>query len=114
MLKITIIRKICLIAATFALLWHFVPLRAEAQSVFPPFGGAILTVKPCNTGLWITIGPPNPGSFMIMPGTILYLYDAFHPVAETLGLYDPVTVPCVVGVVPIGGGFHVVMVGTSL
>jgi hypothetical protein len=112
--KIALLRKVCVIAGVAALVWHFIPLRSQAQSVLPPFGGAIITVVPCNTGLWITIGPPTPGSFMIMPGTILYLYDAFHPIAETLGLYDPVTVPCVVGVVPVGGGFHVVMVGTSL
>ena len=110
-----IIRKICLIAAIFTFLWHFVPLRAEAQSVFLPFGGPIATVVPCNTGLWITIGPPNPGSFMIMPKTLIYLYRVFLPDVLTLGLYDPVPVPCVVGVLPpVGIGFDTIMIGTSV
>lgn len=107
-------RKICTVMAVTALLWHFVPLRGEAQSIFQSFGGPIITEVPCNTGLWITVGPPNPGSFMIMPGTILYLYSAFHPAAQTLGLYSLVTVPCVVGIVPVGGGSQVMMIGTGL
>ena len=114
MVRVAFIRKIGAVVAVTTLLWHFIPLQSEAQTVFPPFGGPIITVAPCNTGLWITVGPPNPGSFMIMPGTLIYLYEAFHPGAETLGLYDPVPVPCVVGILPIGIGFHTIMVGTSL
>ena len=91
-----------------------IPKQAQAQSVVLPFGGTMITVVPCNTGLWITVSPPVPGSFMIMPTTLIYLYYLFHPGALALGGYLPITIPCVVGVVPVGGGFKVIEVGTSL
>lgn len=88
----------------------------EAHAVILPFGGPILTVVPCDTGLWITVGPPGPGSLMIMPppATLVYLYDVFLPKVMVLGNFDVVTFPCVVGIVPVGVGNHVLQIGTSL
>lgn len=95
--------------------FHF-PERAQAQTelVLRPSGGPIITVVPCNTGLWITVGPPGPASLMIMPTTLVYLYKIFHPAGLVLGGYFPITIPCVVGVIPVGGGFKTMIIGTSL
>ena len=92
--------------------------QADALRPFNmPFGGPLLTVVPCDGGLWITVGPPAilPNSFIILAGgTLVYRYGAFHPGANVIGTWDEVGIPCIVGVVPVGFGVHVLMIGTSL
>lgn len=78
-----------------------------------PFGGRILFVRPCNTGLLLTIGLPRGGEYMLMPFSRVYLYGVFSPGSWTLGLAGPTPVVCVVGKFPVGAGLPILMVGTS-
>ena len=89
-------------------------LASAQSSIGRPIGGRILTVSPCDTGLWITVGPPLPGSFMIMPTTRIFKFGSFRPGAFVLGLSVlGAEAPCIVGVVPVGVGEVMSVVGTS-
>ena len=54
------------------------------------FGGKILHVTPCATGMLLTIGPPRPGLFMWMPTTLTFSwYQQWRPGPWALGTYVP-------------------------
>jgi len=99
------------------------PYRTYAQL---PFGGFNIISIPC-----FYVGAPLPYGFltfilpagvsppnlMIMtpPLTVWFAYfDPIVPTVPLLGLYDPVPIGCVVGLIPIGAGFHVLEVGSGL
>ena len=71
----------------------FSPIAAEAAGL--PFGGQILLIFPCITGLKITVGPPRGGVFMYIPGaSFSYAYGPPRRVGQwLLGLYGP-PAPC--------------------
>lgn len=87
------------------------PLGASAKIAF---GGLIGFVQPCNTGYLLTVGTPRPGFYMLMPGSLVFAYRVFVPSAWILGIAAPATVPCVLGKIPMGAGFPIIMAGTSL
>jgi hypothetical protein len=96
--------------------------KAHAQTApFIPFGGRSLFVVPCTCtpGFFLVgVGLPRPGAFMYGPNTLLYSQYNIFPPAWQLGRALPTTIPCLVytgsGCVPVGVGFPVVQVGTSL
>jgi len=101
-----------------ALVLIFLLLFANAANAQfgTPFGGRILTVTACDSGFWITVGPPVPGSIMIVPGTIIFPHRVFRIGAWVLGTtpFGPIAqVPCVVGIVPVGSGYPASVIGTS-
>lgn len=98
-----------LLAATALML--FLPFGSQAQK---PFGGRILVVRPCNTGLLLTVGPPRGGEYMLLPGSSVYAFGVFKPATWVLGLAAALPVVCVLGKIPIGAGLRIIMVGTSL
>ena len=64
-----------------------------------PFGGPILTLIPCsNAAIYVVLGPPTPGPYVWMPGTISYAYGPPSFVGQyLLGLAVPGAGVCVVG-----------------
>ena len=76
-----------IIISVIALSFIFLPKPAEA---FLGFGGRILHVAPCADGTLLTIGPPRPGLFMWMPGTLTFSwYQQWRPGPWALGIYFP-------------------------
>jgi len=90
---------------------------ANAQAAGIPFGGPVTITIPCDGGMLVTVGPPVPTTIFVsvafMATPLFFLYRALHTGAFWLGLYEPVPIPCIVGLVPIGAGFNVIMAGTS-
>lgn len=90
-----------------------------------PFGGFNIISIPCFVGdsppygyltyeIPVSVSPPNL-MFITPPLTIWYSYDdPIVPTVPLLGLYDPVPIECVVGIVSIGYGFDVLGVGSGL
>ncbi|QQG44870.1 MAG: hypothetical protein HYW89_02550 [Candidatus Sungiibacteriota bacterium] len=91
--------------------------RAQAGAAFLPFGGRITFVSPCTTppGFLITVvGISGPRSVVVMtPGTLIFLFGAFHPGAWALGTHAPSPTVCFVGPLPAGAGFPAAIIGTS-
>ncbi len=81
-----------------------------------PFGGRITSITPCNTGTWITVGPPRPASLLWIPGVSLtYLQGPPRHVGQwVLGMANTASAPCVVGIYVIGYGLIIRQIGTSL
>jgi len=82
------------------------------------FGGRILYTVPCVTGMLVAIGPPRPGLFMWMPGTLTFSwYQQWRPGPWALGTYFPggaCVCPyyqCWAGAIPALG--TMIMIGTS-
>jgi len=105
-------------AVIVATLWG-APFWGAAPPAFAqlgiPFGGPTIIPIPCTDAvLWLIVGPPSPGSYMVTPATVIYLYGLFHPLSNNLGFYEPVPIICFEGPIPIGEGFYVFEVGTSL
>src|SRR3989344_1391820 len=71
----------------------FSPITTEAAGL--PFGGPILLLFPCITGIKVTVGPPRGGIFMYIPGaSFSYAYGPpRRPGQYLLGLYGP-PAPC--------------------
>lgn len=71
---------------------------AQSVPAGVPFGGPILTLIPCSNGaIYVVLGPPTPGPYVWMPGTISYAYGPPSFVGQyLLGLAMPGGV-CVVG-----------------
>lgn len=93
----------------------FLPKPVEAVL---GFGGRILKVVPCATGLLITIGPPRPGLFMWMPTTLTFdWWYRLRPGPWALGTYFPGGVcvcpyfQCWAGAIPALG--TMITIGTS-
>lgn len=86
-----------------------IPLRAHALI---PFGGMTLLIRPCNTGLLATVGPPRPGEYMWTPATRTYLYGPPSPGRWLLGNAAPPTL-CFLGIHYIGAGPIMIMLGSS-
>ncbi len=97
-----------------------VPQSSAAIGILPtvvPFGGPIVKIIPCSKppGLLLTIGPPLPAEVIVVTGrTLIFLFGSFRPGAYALGIADPAPTPCIVGLVPVGAGFIVRFIGTSL
>ena len=81
------------------------------------FGGIVTAVQPCNTGLLAYVASPKPPyvtPVMWLWGELPFLsYLPPHPKQQLLGKLAPVTVPCVLGVVPYGVGFPIIYHGSS-
>jgi hypothetical protein len=89
----------------------FFPLKTNAVG---PFGGSILEIEGCNTGLKILLGPPTAGYFMFLPSTIFFpLGPPSHTGQWLLGMSGPPT-PCFDGPVVIGYGDAIIFHGSSL
>ena len=89
------------------------PLSASAA--FFSFGGRVLTVTPCSSGLYVTIFPAGifPIAYIWTPATITFSAGPPRtPGQQILGLYD-IPYVCFVGKVPLFG-LRMFMVGTSL
>jgi len=56
---------------------------------FLVFGGRIINTVPCDNGFLLIIGPPKPGLFMWMPGTLTYSWYQLRPPAWALGSFVP-------------------------
>jgi len=67
--------------------------------------------------VWITVGPPVGGSYMVVPGTKIYREYQIEVGRWVLGNSIPTMVPCIKKVGPIcapaGAGFPITIVGTS-
>lgn len=77
---------IFLIAASLALFNFSFAQETAVKAGKKPFGGRILTTTVCNTGFWITVGNPKPGSFLIMPNTLQFGSKTYRPGAWVIGL----------------------------
>lgn len=77
------------------------------------FGGKILYVQQCNDGPLFYVGPPRPGVFKIVPGSLIYAWWSITQNVWTLGYGRGSVVPCILGKFIMGFGFPVVMMGTS-
>jgi hypothetical protein len=92
-------------------------VRAAIKLTPHPFGGRILTAVPCTCSLtiWITVGPPVGGSFMITPATRVYRNYSPVPGKWTLGLADIEPLPCLTKPFcePVGAGLPIRIMGTS-
>lgn len=75
-----------MIISFIALPFLFLPKRVEAVL---GFGGRILNVTSCANGLLLTIGPPRPGLFMWMPGTLTFSWYQLRSGPWALGTYFP-------------------------
>jgi len=81
-----------------------------------PFGGQVMTVQPCNTGLLIYVKTPMTGvmPFMWLTGNLPYLMRIPpHPGQYVLGMAGTV-VPCVLGIVPMGAGPVILFHGSGI
>ena len=109
-------KKILIGLGLLVLIILFLSVGKFAQAQIPgiPFGGRILSVTPCNNGIWIIVGPPRPGSFIITPATLTFPFRSFRPLAFVLGKALIAPIPWALGNVVIGTGFPVIMIGTSL
>ena|SRR3989338_1751966 len=83
-----------------------------------PFGGAILSIYPCNNGLKITLSPPTPGLYFYPWGAISYLFGPpSHPGQLLLGMSGPPVVcltSCEDGECASLGGDVIIYHGSSL
>lgn len=77
---------IFLIALLFAAFNFSFAQESPVKANKKPFGGRILTTTACNTGFWITVGPPRAGSFMVMPTTLQYGSKVYRPGAWAMGI----------------------------
>ena len=62
-----------------------IPFQVKAIGI-GPFGGTILSVFPCTSGLSIIIGPPVGGKFFLTAGAIIYQFGQIRPGAWVLGM----------------------------
>lgn len=103
-----------MLIAFAALPFLFWPKPAGA---FLGFGGRILNITPCANGLLLIIGPPRPGLFMWMPGTLTFAWYQLRPGPWALGSFVPggaCVCPngcCHCGAIPALG--TITMIGTS-
>lgn len=78
-------------------------------------GGIVGSVLPCINGKLIFVGPPTPGRFMVVPGSIVYPFRSLRSGAWVLGLASPggscVTPDAPPKIIPAKG--TVIMIGTS-
>jgi len=91
-----------------------VPQTSNAQ--FLPFGGQVVTVQPCNTGLLVYLRTPFTGvmPFMWLTGNLPYLMRVPpHPGQYLLGMAGA-PIPCILGVVPMGAGPVILFHGSSM
>ena len=101
------------VAGSLLALTLVVPLSASAA--FFSFGGRVLAVTPCSSGLYVTIFPAGifPIAYIWTPATITFSAGPPRtPGQQILGLYD-IPYVCFVGKVPLFG-LRMFMVGTSL
>ncbi|MBI2035349.1 MAG: hypothetical protein HYT12_01555 [Candidatus Liptonbacteria bacterium] len=107
----------------------FLPKHASAQvdsitgfslSLFPVFGGRVELVLPCvcEASLWIQVGDPRPGYFMVTP--LSRVYERYTPLIDhwVIGTALPFEIECRIpipyyGCVKIESGKPVVIMGTS-
>ncbi len=114
---------VLLLIAQVLLFTLILPLTfVMAIAPFFGFGGTVLVAIPCTSPpAWlIYIRPANkltPSNFIILPppATRWYAYFLpFIPTTAVLGTYDPATIACIIGFIPVGFGFHVLQVGSGL
>ncbi|HEY4506428.1 MAG TPA: hypothetical protein VJJ24_03215 [Candidatus Paceibacterota bacterium] len=87
-----------------------------STSIFPPFGGLIITAITCTNGILITVGPPVPGEFLFVPiASQLFMYEQLRPGPWSLGLANGIPTNCNLssGNIPVPQG-TIIIVGTSL
>lgn len=100
----------------FIVLPFFFWPKPAAAIAFLGFGGRILNTIPCANGLLLTIGPPRPGLYMWMWGTLTFAWYQLRPPAWALGTFFPGGA-CICpygacpGVIPALG--TIIMIGTS-
>lgn len=115
------IKKVSLILFLAVVLGAFIPSTAGAVGLSSLIGGKILFVEPCCNGIKITVGPPNAGIFLFVPGiSRLYAnYNIMIPGTWVLGTALGVAtcqrvvsiIPCAIPE-PVPGGI-IRMIGTS-
>lgn len=115
------IKKVSSILLLAIVLTVFIPSTAGAVGLSSLIGGKILLVEPCCNGIKITVGPPNAGIFLFMPG-VSRLYANFNimiPGTWVLGnAFGVATCQRVVSIIPcaipepVPGGI-IRMIGTS-
>lgn len=96
--------------------------KAQAtEQLITNFGGPIVYELPCESppGLWVIIGPPSPGSFILTtPGSFIYDYGTFIETNYVLGeATAKVDVPCIWYLpypVEMGEGEPIIQIGTGL
>lgn len=91
------------------------------EQVITNFGGEILYELPCESppGLWIIVGPPSPGSFILLtPGSIIYDYGIFLETNYVIGQATAkADVSCIWYLpypVEMGSGEPIIQIGTGL
>lgn len=106
---------------------HFLPFftnkSAAAIGISQPFGGRVAFIFPCTCTpglLQIVVGPPKPGTFMIVPGASrVFSSGPVLPGNWVLGTaLRPVKIPCLIGAppfcLPLGISSFVTVIGSSL
>lgn len=89
----------------------------KAAAISPYFGGQVIMIRPCNSGLLLEVRPPiGPNlTLMWLTGNLPYLMRIPpHPSQNLLGMASPAPVPCVVGNVTVGNGRPIIFHGSSI
>lgn len=80
------------------------------------FGGRVMTTKPCDEGLLITLRTPlgTDVPYMWIWGNLPYLSRiAPYPSQNVLGIAKSAAVPCTISGVPYAGGVPIIFHGSS-
>jgi hypothetical protein len=116
-IKLFIVYYVCMkyfLSILFVTILISLPNISNAQLM--PFGGQVVTVQPCNTGLLLYVKTPLMGvlPYMWLTGNLPYLMNVPpHPGQYLLGMSGAI-LPCILGIVPIGAGPVILYHGSSL
>ena len=107
MKKLAILLFVCMMTFVFAgTAYAAVPLLI--------FGGPVIAKTVCNYGSLLIVGPPMPGSFLLLPPPASLIFPFFLPFPKRLVLGNATPGGlCMVGVVPIPAVGTIKMIGTS-
>jgi hypothetical protein len=81
------------------------------------FGGRVLMIQPCNSGMLLTVQEPVNGmrQYMWFAGNLPYMMRVPpHPGQNIIGKAAIAPIPCILGIVGMGAGFPILYHGDSI
>lgn len=88
-----ILGALAVAAGIIAAAFRFAPQGQALTGTF--FGGRIVAVTYCCNGIFLTIGPPAPGIFMVTATSLIYPYhNIYAPGANAIGTALPIPGTC--------------------